>query len=222
MTQRCVTLAEFLLQAPEFLTFGSESDGTLTVASQPDAGDTITLATRYGVPIVTETYVADTDFDIGGDETATATNIAAALDGGELAAASSDGAVVSILTATGPVGALALTSDTVDLVWNETPMTPGEEQVMFALNCACSQINLGCWGVKADCAHVYLTAHFLELQGRTGSGAANTSKTIDKLAIGFAIGVISSELVQTKWGRMYSQLRESVLVLPVIGRGLVC
>jgi hypothetical protein len=221
VTQRCATLAEFLTQAPEFLGFGSESAGTLTVATNPSPGDSITLATRYGVPIVTETYVADTNYSIGVDETATAAAIAAAIDGGVLAAASSDGPVVSILTSVGPLGSLSLTSDSANLVWGETPMTPGDAQVMFALNCACSQINLSCWGVKADCAHVYLTAHMLAVQSGQQSGAVS-SKTIDKLSISYANATpTNAELSSTKWGRMYMQLQKTVMVLPVIGRACI-
>jgi hypothetical protein len=223
MTQRCATLAEFLVQAPEFLTFGEQSDGTLTVATQPSPGDFITLATRYGVPIVQEMYVADTDFDIGVDEATTATNISTALNGGVLAAAEVSGSVVSVLTTSGPVGALALTSSTVDLVWDETPMTPGEAQVMFALQCACSMINLGCWGIKADCAHIYLTAHMLATQSGQAGGAVS-SKSLDKLSISYATATpVDAELSSTKWGRMYLQLQKTILVLPVIGSfGRVC
>lgn len=219
MAQSCATLAEFLAQVPEFLTFGSESDGTLTVDTQPSPGDVLTLATRFGVPIVTETYVADTDFSIGVDEATTATNIAVAIDGGQLAAASSDGSVVSILTASGPVGALELTSSVpAVLVWDETPMTPGADQVQFVLDCTCQQINLQCWGQKADCGHIWLTAHYLSVQSGQ-SGGSVSGKSIDKLSISYAVTAPSDpELGATKWGRMYLQLRQSIVILPVVGR----
>ncbi len=218
MFQRCATLAEFLVQAPEFLSFGSESDGTLTVASQPDPGDSFTLETRFGVPIVTETYVADTDFSIGVDEAATAAAIAVALNGGVLAAAEVSGSVVSLLTAAGPLGALKLTSGVpAVLVFDETPMTPGASQVEFALDCACSQINLQCWGTKADCGHIYLTGHYLAVQSGQVGGTVS-SKSIDKLKISYAVTPPSDpELGSTKWGQQYAQLRSSILVLPVVG-----
>jgi hypothetical protein len=79
MPQRCATLAELLIAAPEFLTTGGLSTGVLTFASNPAPGDVITLATQYGVPLATETYVADTDFVIGVDAAATAGNFATAL-----------------------------------------------------------------------------------------------------------------------------------------------
>jgi hypothetical protein len=224
MPNRCATIEELLVAAPEFLQAGEKSDGTLTVASQPAPGDTLTLATRFGVPIVTETYVADTDFAIGANETETATNIATALSAGALLAATSTGPVVSVLSqATGPVGSLALTSSDVAMVWNESPMTPGTAIVDLFLSCACQQINLDCWGDKADCAHIFLTAHFLAMGGYgSGEKGVVTSKKIDKLAISYAAGAPSdSDLGNTRWGRMYTQIRKTLLILPIAGRGYV-
>lgn len=220
MPQRCATLAEFLARAPEFLNFGQQSDGTLTVAPNPIATDSITLATRFGVPIVSEKYVAGTDFAIGGTPTITATNIATALNAGALAAADSSGPVVSLLTGSGPVGSLVLTSSAAALTWDETPMTPGAEIVQTMLDCVCSQINLECWRGKADCAHVFLTAHFLAMQGGgSGESGAVSAKSIDKLSISYAVSPPSDgDLGSTKWGRMYAQMRSTLLILPVVGR----
>jgi hypothetical protein len=205
---------------PGFLRFGEQSDGTLTVATQPAPGDVITLATRYGVPLVTETYVAGTDFAIGGSTAVTATNIMGTINSGALAAASASGSVVSILTDSGPVGALALTSSVpAVLVWDESPMTPGEAQVQFFLDCACSMINLDCWGNKADCGHIYLTAHFLTVASGIADGTI-TSKKIDKLAISYAGAPPGEgELSETRWGRMYMALKRTLVVMPVVGRG---
>lgn len=221
MPARCATLAEFLAGAPEFLTFGEQSDGTLTVASQPDPGDTISLATRFGVPLVTETYVADADFNIGATPTLTAVSIALALNGGTLVAAASSGAVVSTLSGTGPLCTLALaSSNPAALVWDESPMTPGGNIVQTMLDCVCQQINFDCFGEKAECAHRFLTAHFLAMQGGgSGESGAVSSKKIDKLAISFAVTTPSDgDLGSTKWGRMYMQLKKSILIFPLVGR----
>jgi hypothetical protein len=227
MAIRCATLEEFLAGAPEFLNFGEQSDGTLTVASQPDPGDSLILATRFGVPTVVEVYDAvaatpgDGEFLIGADETATAANIATALNGGTLVAASSSGPVVSILSGTGPVGSLALaSSNPAALTWDESPMTPGVDIVQTTLDCVCKQISLDCFAEKADCAHRYLTAHFLAMQGGgAGEGGAVSSKGIDKLSISYAVTPPSDgDLGGTKWGRMYTQLKRSIFILPIVGR----
>ncbi len=223
MPQRCATLAEFLAAAPEFLRAGEQSDGMLTVVSNPAPGDTIVLSTRFGVPIVTETLIADTDFAIGVDEAETATNIATALNGGTLVAASSMGSIVSILSSNGPVGSLTLTSSAASMVWDENPMTPGAGIVQMMLDCACQQINLDCWRAKADCAHIFLTAHYLAVAGfGTGEQGMVSSRSIDKLSISYATAAPSdAELGTTRWGRMYTQLRKTILVLPLVGRGFV-
>lgn len=221
MANRCATLAEFIANAPEFLNFGEASDGTLTIVTQPSPGDSITLQTRFGVPVVTETLVADTDFDIGGTTTITATNIATALNLGALAAADSSANVVSILTGEGPIGSLALSSSVPSvLVWDETPMAPGAGIVQTMLDCTCQMINLECWGEKADCAHRYLTGHFLAMQGGgSGEGGAVSSRKIDKLSISFAVSPPSdADLGNTKWGRMYMALKSTLLLLPIVGR----
>lgn len=221
MPQRCSTLAEFLAGAPEFLTFGEASDALLTVLVQPSPGDSITMQTRFGVPIVTESLIADTNFDIGANEAATAANIASAINDGALAAASSSGATVAILTGNGPIGSLTLSSSNpAALSWSESPMTPGAHIVQEMLDCVCLQINLECHGEKAQCAHRYLTGHFLAMQGGgSGEGGAVASRTIDKLAISFATTTPSDgDLGSTKWGRMYMQLKRTILVLPIVGR----
>jgi len=222
---RCATLSEFLRQAPEFLSFGEQSDSTLTLLGQPTPGDVLTLSTRFGVPIVVETYVAGTHFTIGGSVADTAANIAVALNGGALVAASSSGAVVSTLSSAGPLGSLALTSSNeAAMLWDEPTMSPGDGQVLFALECACAQINVECWGAKAMCAHIYLTAHTLMVQsGSTFAGGAIASKTMDKLSISYAVTAPSDgDLGATKWGRLYMQLKKTIPVFPIVGRGFLC
>jgi hypothetical protein len=230
MAARCATIEEFLRAAPEFLNAGEQSDGTLTVLVNPSPGDTLTLATRFGVPIVTESYVGVAgapsagEFEIGVDAAATAANIATALNGGALAAASAAGTVVSILTANGPIGSLTLTSsDEASMLWDESPMTPGTAQVQFALDCTCSQINIECWGVKADCGHIYLAAHFLAMQGwGSGQSGAVSSKSIDKLSISYAVSPPSDgDLGRTKWGSLYMQMRKSLFVPGIAARAIL-
>ncbi len=222
MANSCATIGTFLaFTGGEFNTAGSLSAGTLTVAVQPSPGDTVTLATRYGVPIVTEVYVADTDFDIGVDEAATATNLAAAISLGALAVATAAAGVISVTsTSTGPIGALSTTtSNATAFVWGGAVLVGGELLVQSQLTCACEMINLACWGDKADCGHMYLTAHMLATMGHgSGESGAVTGKSIDKLSISYAAGGTASANGGTKWGRMYDQIK-STLMAPGFGTG---
>lgn len=220
MAKRCATLDEFLAQVPEFRSFGPKSVGTIKVDTNPAPGDTLTISDPWVLPNVVETLEAGVDFAIGATPTDTASNIAAALALSALVDASSVGDTVTLVTkATGPVSVLDLTTS-VPLVLILTAFSGGDVQVVFALDCACAQINLECWGIKADCGHIYLTAHFLTVQSG-GSGGAVSSKTIDKLSVSYAVAAPSgddADLQSTSWGRLYAQMRRSLFIAPLPGR----
>ena len=214
----------------EFNTAGSLSSGSLTVAIQPAPGDTVTLATQYGVPIVTEVLVAGTDFAVGVDEAATALNLAAAMSAGALVDALSAGAVVTVVSkSTGPIGVLTtVASDAASIVWADATLLGGDLVVNTQLACACLMINLEIWKLKASCAHVYLTAHMVSVMG-FGSGESGqvTAKGIDKLSISYAATGKTSAHGNTSWGRMYDAMFETLLIPGMSGpaspRGLfVC
>jgi len=216
MPQRCATIDELLTQAPEFLTAGSRSAGVLTFASNPAPGDSVTLSTQYGVPIVSETYVAGTDFPIGADAEETATNFATALATSALAIGTASAEVVSITSlSTGPISVLETTSSAASMVWTDPTLVGGDEMVNNILECTCCLINLTVWGQKASCAHVYLAAHFLATAG-FGSGEQGpvSAKSIDKLSLSFATVMPSDgEFATTKWGRLYSMIRSTLMTL---------
>ncbi len=223
MAKACATLAEFLAIAPEFKTVGPQSAGSVTVASQPAPGDTFTLADSSGLLPVVESFEAGVDFSIGVDEAATAANLAAAISLGALATSAALGATLTIVSAsTGPVSLLGMTtSNPVALVLSGPTLTGGDAQVLFALGCACSQINLGCWGDKADCGHVYLTAYLLSSATGAGGGGTVSSKKIDKISVAYAVATPSGAdalLQSNKWGALYLQMRRSLFVAPIPGR----
>ena len=221
MAQRCATLAEFLALAPEFLTAGTASAGSLVFVSQPSPGDSVTLATQYGIPLVTETYIADTDFDIGVNEAATAANFAAAVSLRSLALGTADAEIVTVVSqSTGPVSVLLTTSSSVAMVWDDPTLLGGDTLAKFQLQCACSSINLECWGAKSDCGHVYLTGHMMATAGfGSGEQGTPTAKSIDKLSESYASSTPSDgDYGSTKWGRLYLQLRDTLVVGGTVGR----
>lgn len=223
MPAACASLAEFLAIAPEFKTVGPQSSGSVTIAIQPAPGDVFTLVDSSGLLPVVESFEADLDFSIGVDEAATAANLAAAISTGALATSAAVAAVVTIVSAaTGPVSLLGMTtSNPAAFVLSGPTLTGGDVQVLFALGCACSQINLQCWGDKADCGHVYLTAYFLSTSSGTGGGSTISSKKIDKISVAYAVATPSGKdaLIQSnKWGALYIQLRRSLFIAPLPGR----
>ena len=227
MAKACATLSEFLTQAPEFSTIGPVSTGTLEVAVQPIAGDTFTISTPPGVfPAVVETYEAGVDFAIGATRGDTAQNIVDALNAvSTLVDAGPQASAVFTMAskATGSLTLYTLTaSDPASIVFATPTLEGGDAIVSFQLACACSQINLECWGIKADCAHVYLTGHFLALQTGIGEGGVLNRKKIDKIEAGFQVSAPSDgDLGSTKWGRMYLQLRKSLFIAPLPGRRIL-
>jgi len=228
LAQACATITEFLtVTGSDFLYTGPKSTGTVTVAVQPAPGDTFTIVNPHASPPVAEVYTAGTDFAIGGTVDITATNLAGALAGSALVDAYALSGVVTMTSkTTGPGSMLPMaSSDPASLVLSASTLEGGDATVQFALECACSQINLCRWGVKASCGHIYLTGHFLSVQSGAGGGegGAVSSKKIDKISIGYATPTFDSSdaaLASTKWGRMYLALRDTIFVTPVVGTGL--
>ena len=225
MANACATLSEFLVQAPEFKTVGPVSSGIATLVANLVAGNTFTVTDTQGAPVVSESYIADTDFAVGVDEAATAANLATAINGNALSliTAVAVGALVYLDSkATGACTLYALASNTASLTFSAATLEGGDAIVAFALSCACSQINLECWGVKADCGHIYLTGHFLALQTGIGAGGILNRKKIDKIEAGYAVAVPSdADLGSTKWGRMYLQIKKTLFIAPLPGRRIL-
>ncbi len=231
MAMNCATLAEFLTQAPDFKEVGPTSKSELAVQGVL-AGDSFTITDTQSFPPRVETWTAvagapaANQFEIGVDDDATAANIATALGASALVNAGAVGNLVFVQSvATGPCSLYTLASSSATLTWTTATLEGGDAVVQFALSCACAQINLACWGNKADCAHIYLSAHYLALQTGVGAGAGTVKRRkIDKLEIEFETQPPSdADLGATKWGLMYLQLRKSLFIAPVAGRRfLVC
>ncbi len=89
------------------------------------------------------------------------------------------------------------------------------------LDVTADQIPLDVWLVKSSTAHVYLTAHMLTVAEDNERGPVN-SEQIDKIRVSYgAVGTatqLDANLSTTKWGRLFLQLRTTLLLVPIVGR----
>lgn len=236
MTTSCATLSQLLaLTNGVFDSFGSTSQGTVTFDSNPSATTTFTVTADFGaLPVVAVlTAVAGSpstnEYQIGGDTTITATNFAAAAidaanDMSALVTATSVGNIAYLETAeTGPQSEYGMvTSEAASMLLSGATLEGGNDLMQFYLDCACSQLQVDCWGDKRSCAHIYLAAHYASVAQGAGETGPVNSRQIDKLRTSYAaVGTatqLDAEFATTKWGRMYLSLRSTLLRLPIVGR----
>ncbi len=230
MAARCATLEEFLAFAPEFRTAGSTSTGHVVPGVSPP-GDRFFIRAASNSPAVVLTITAvaasptlGTEYLAGATGDETAASLAASINAaGQLATASVSVNNLYLESIQTGVDGLHTLSDKPEgiftFITGET-LVGGAELIETTLACACSQINIECWGGKADCAHLYLTAHMLSLAIGAESGPVS-SRTIDKISESYAIAAASgsdADLSSTRWGRLYAQMRRSLFVAPLPGR----
>lgn len=231
MAARCATLEEFLAFAPEFRTAGSTSRLKIT-ANAGTVGDRLILeSAQYPNVKIEWTAVAaspvlGTEY-LAGTASETASSLAASINaqGQYMTATASDSSIFLESVQTGVDGLHVLTAKPgaafqFPNATDTQALEGGAELIETTLACACSQINVECWGGKADCAHLYLTAHMLSLAIGAESGPVS-SRTIDKISESYAIAAASgsdADLSSTRWGRLYAQMRRSLFVAPLPGR----
>jgi hypothetical protein len=230
MVARCATLDEFLAVAPEFRTAGSTSTGHI-VPGVSTPGDLFSIRSASNAPAVLLVFEAvassptlGTEYLAGATSEETAASLAASINAaGQLAMASVSSNNLYLESIETGVDGLHTLSDKPDgiftFITGET-LAGGAVLINQALACACSQINLECWGTKAQCAHIYLTAHMLSLAIGQESGPVS-SRTIDKISESYAIAAATGSdagLSSTPWGRLYAQLRRTLFVAPLAGR----
>ena len=231
MPASCATRAEFLAVAPEFSSYGPTSTGHI-VPGPSTPGDLFSIRSASNAPAVLLIFEAvassptlGTQYLAGATSEETAASLAASINAaGQLATASVSSNNLYLESIETGVDGLHTLSDKPDgiftFITGET-LVGGAALIDQALACACSQINLECWGAKAQCAHVYLTAHMLTVANGGEAGPVNRRK-IDKIeesfaAVGTATGLDPS-FATTKWGRLYLQLKKSLFIAPVPGR----
>ncbi len=229
MPKSCATRAEFLSVLPEFRTFGPTSTGQVTV-NFATAGDTFTITSGNELLPKSITFTGSftptlgTEFQSDASPEEIAASLAASINvRGELCKASHVGAVIyleSIETGVDGLHTLSCAPLAAFTLPPDGKLTGGAALIDQALACACSQINLECWGKKAQCAHIYLTAHMLTVAAGGEAGPVESRK-IDKIEEKFGTiwnPDLDPSFGTTKWGRLYLQLKSTLLILPVAGR----
>tara|TARA_R110000851_G_scaffold85884_1_gene186541 strand:- start:399 stop:1115 length:717 start_codon:yes stop_codon:yes gene_type:complete len=232
MVARCATLEEFLAVVPEFRTAGSTS-GAQVNAGAFAIGDRFSVRSASDFPAVGITFtgvaaapVLGTEYLASGTSSELIASLVASINfRGELITASVPGDsnimwVQSIQTGVDGLHSISDKPSGAFTFPDGVTLQGGDALILQTLSCACSQINLACWGVKSDCAHIYLTAHMLSLAIGQESGPVS-SRTIDKISESYAIAAATGSdagLSSTPWGRLYAQLRRSLFVAPIAGR----
>lgn len=223
MTEACATLAEVLTVAPAIAPFGTQGTAQLTVVTADTGTEVLTFTDATGVIPVVETYTSGTDWTPGVTQALTAVAIATALAASSLIIASAVGDIVFVASvATGALSLIDVASSGATMTWNVTTLENGDAALNQVLGCACQMINLQCWGVKADCGHIYLTAHMVTV-AQGGDVGQVTMKKIDKISSSFSAASFDTSdaaFASTHWGRMYLAERETIVVFPVVGTGL--
>ena len=167
MPASCATRAEFLAVAPEFSSYGPTSTARITanagtvgdrfiLTSADFPNETIEWEAVAASPTLGSEYLAGT-----GPETASSLVNSINARGEYVIATVTSGSTSALESIqTGVDGLHAISDKPVGAFQFLTGPTleGGAALIDQALACACSQINLECWGDKAQCAHIYLTA----------------------------------------------------------------
>lgn len=233
MAARCATLDELLAVIPEFLSFGGQGNGTVTFPVGVTTGSIVTIAAKDLTGVVGARTSGSDDWSVDGDKITEAASFADAVNdplnsftttatAGVLIEGTPEVLVTSV--ATGIAGNLPWSTSTpLTIVLDPLANLAGGETILeFFLQCACTMINIQCWGVKASNAHILLTAHLLTIAGGDEGGVAS-SKKIDKIQVNFSVASFDTSdaaFASTKWGRMYLALKSTVFVAPLVGTGL--
>jgi len=227
----CASNAQLISIIPDLKTFGGVSSGTITLTGETSPGDTIVIG---GKTLTAVAGVAATDqWSIDGDEFAELDSILIAL-------INDVGSFASMVTASiRTPGDLIIDVSSIStgiysqIPWSTTgvniSLSPGDRlsggecDLNFFSSVACSQISKGCWGVKTLPAHIYLTAHLIEMANGNAVGQG-TSRTISAISESYTYVAPPPEdayYANTKWGLLYRQLWRSLPKIPTVGTGLI-
>ena len=227
----CITVADLLTIAPELATVGGPGVGTVTFAGATVALDTVTIGAAIGTAAAGARAAGSDTWSTDGTTAAQLASFVAMVNDPAASFAATLTAVATAPTvalvssvATGVAGDIAWgTSDVVDIVLDPlASLAGGAARLEFYIECACLMVNQGCWGSKWECGVTLLAAHMATV----GSGAASgivSGKTIDKISVSYAVAAFSSNdaaFASSRYGQDYLAIRETILVLPVVGTGL--
>jgi len=225
----CATVDQLIAVAPEFEFFGGPSKGQILLTGNTLAGETLTigdvvLTAVAGVPLADQ-------WSIDGTVLEQANSLLLALQGVSL---------VSYIVAEKVFGSPKIKVTTLEeglnssYPWSTTStsitLAPGDKlnggdcDIAFYLGIACSMLNKGCWGTKTLPASIYIAAHLMAISLDEDSGVA-TSRGISAISEGYSYlaptGLSDPYWNNTKWGRLYLALWQTILKMPVVSGGLI-
>lgn len=231
----CPTLADLLELYPALGTFGQAASGSLTLAAPAPPGALLTIGSAQLQGVAGPRTPGGNNWSTDGTVLEQADSIVSAISdpansmGFLVAHVPTPGlARVELTTlATGPAANLPWsTTAPVELVLDgPLSMTGGDAELLAILSVACSMISLEAWGSKANMGGAYLAAHIATMAGAKGMGGEGgpaTSRSLGGLSTSYATiaGDTSSAAFNSRAGRMYIMLRDSLLILPIVGTGL--
>jgi hypothetical protein len=217
----CLDATAFLALLPEFSTTGSTSVGSIEWLATGTAGDTISIGGVQLTAVAGARAAGTNTWSVDGDAVAEATSFLAAINDSDATAlvegVKTTPQVVRLTTyTTGQDSELAF-STSAPLVYELSGDTfeGGGDLLDFTLESTCTMFNPGCWGAKLGFGHAYLTAHFLTIAAGGEGGVSAISQ--GSSATGF--DTKDAAFANTKWGRMYLALQQTVLNLGMASSG---
>jgi hypothetical protein len=227
----CITVVDLLKVAPELAAVGGPGVGTLTLAGATVALDSVTIGAAIGTAAAGARVAGSDTWSTDG---ATSAQLASLVEMLNDQAASFAAIVTGLATAptvalvssraTGIAGDIAwATSDVVDIVLDPlASLVGGAAQLEFYIECACLMVNRACWGAKWECGVTLLAAHLATVGAGAAAGIVS-GKTIDKISVSYAVTTFSSDdaaFASSRYGQDYLAMRETLLVMPLVGTGL--
>lgn len=220
----CLTVTEFLLQTGnEFVNFGAQSTGNVTIDTVPSVGNTFTIGGVVFIAVAGARTSGSKDYSLA---SGTVAGVAASLVDAINDAANGASTFVTAAVRTPGLAIIDLTSVAYG-VYSLIPMSTSVPLVMLLsaatleggdllltniLSSACSMLNPDCWGTKLPMGHLYLAAHMMFMAEGLDTGEVS-SKTIDKISISYSTTAYPTEdayFNSSKWGRMYLALRATL------------
>lgn len=224
---KCATIEQLIEFIPELASFGGPSKGKITLTDLTVEGDTITIGGKTltavaGVPLVDQWSVDGTVYDQLDSLLTALTQTGTSLEGIITATLQTPGLLIIEVSSvmTGLYSQIPWSTTSASITLDPTgKLTGGQCDLEFFSNTACSMMG-NCWGDKKLSGHMYLTAHLIEMANGNDVGILS-SRSIDKISEGFsAVPGKNPNLANTKWGRLYAALWDTIFTGGVAGRGL--
>lgn len=201
---------------------GSLSVGYATISANLSPGDSFQITGDRVLPWSVESFVADTDFNIGASALDTLVALATALaanSGLVTAQVLPDGRMQIVSRQNGYLGEVIVESSNPSLAITVERLEGGTSVLSSYLAAAKLRVNSECFKNKTQDAQAYLAAHLMTKSGLLSSNGTVLSKKVGDLSISYAAPTPSdAELGSTRWGLLYMELRRSLFIPGLSGR----